>query len=305
MIQEHRASQYRRRHRASLGNLTDQDWRRWHDDNGPQPRPIPQPQLREEDECPICHSALLPKGPDGSETAREQHVTECIESHFSSSGPRLTHLPATTATQAAVVASAATPAQARGLTGSVSDLGGFPSPSTTQRRRTTGMVVYHASEKDCIGEDGEGGQECVICFEEFTVGDEMGRLECLCKFHKVCSRRPPLLRLVRLTRSTGMYTSMVGYQRSRILSSAPGWALSEEGRFGCGPRQILGVHRVEPISLDGIGCHGETSKSWIRSIVLHNVGRKAGLPLLSPSSAASWSREASRAGRIKSGDSTI
>lgn len=47
------------------------------------------------------------------------------------------------------------------------------------------MVVYHASEKDCVGEDGEGMQECVICFEEFSVGVEMGRLECLCKFHKV------------------------------------------------------------------------------------------------------------------------
>ena len=47
------------------------------------------------------------------------------------------------------------------------------------------MFVYQASEKDCVGQDGEGIQECVICFEEFAVGDEMGRLECLCKFHKV------------------------------------------------------------------------------------------------------------------------
>lgn len=47
------------------------------------------------------------------------------------------------------------------------------------------MVIYHASEKDCVGEDGSEGQECVICFEEFAVGDEMGRLECLCKFHRV------------------------------------------------------------------------------------------------------------------------
>ena len=46
------------------------------------------------------------------------------------------------------------------------------------------MVVYLASEKDCVGGDG-AVQECVICFEEFAVGDEMGRLECLCKFHKV------------------------------------------------------------------------------------------------------------------------
>lgn len=47
------------------------------------------------------------------------------------------------------------------------------------------MFVYQASEKDCVGQDGEGVQECVICFEEFAVGDEMGRLVCLCKFHRV------------------------------------------------------------------------------------------------------------------------
>lgn len=47
------------------------------------------------------------------------------------------------------------------------------------------MVVYPATEKDCIQDGGASGAECVICFEEFAVGDEMGRLECLCKFHRV------------------------------------------------------------------------------------------------------------------------
>ena len=61
----------------------------------------------------------------------------------------------------------------------------MPSSSSQPRNRTPGMFVYHASEKDCVGQDGEGVQECVICFEEFAVGDEMGRLVCLCKFHKV------------------------------------------------------------------------------------------------------------------------
>lgn len=47
------------------------------------------------------------------------------------------------------------------------------------------MLEYKASEKDCVDHRGEE-QECVICFEEFEVGDDMGRLECLCKFHKRC-----------------------------------------------------------------------------------------------------------------------
>ena len=46
------------------------------------------------------------------------------------------------------------------------------------------MLRYRASEKDCVDERGEP-QQCIICFEEFAVGDEMGRLECFCKFHRV------------------------------------------------------------------------------------------------------------------------
>ena len=56
------------------------------------------------------------------------------------------------------------------------------------------MVVYQASEKDCVGEDGSP-QECVICFEEFEPGVGMGRLECLCKFHKVGQIHCPDLNL--------------------------------------------------------------------------------------------------------------
>lgn len=49
------------------------------------------------------------------------------------------------------------------------------------------MLVYHATEKDAFDDDGEP-QECVICFEDFAPGDQMGRLECLCKFHRMCIR---------------------------------------------------------------------------------------------------------------------
>lgn len=34
--------------------------------------------------------------------------------------------------------------------------------------------------------DGERAAECVICLEEFEPGQELGRMECLCKFHRGC-----------------------------------------------------------------------------------------------------------------------
>lgn len=189
------STSHRHRHHASTGQIPNQVRHRLALDDrlSSSSSARPQPELREEDECPICHSALPPKGPDGSESRREQHVTECIASHFSSSSPRTAQPHQSVAIEAAVVASMATPAQAGANSNSIIGTniqppGGVSAPFIMPRRRTTGMVIYHASEKDCVGEDGEGAQECVICFEEFAVGDEMGRLECLCKFHKVRSR---------------------------------------------------------------------------------------------------------------------
>ncbi|KAI9712964.1 MAG: hypothetical protein M1812_006711 [Candelaria pacifica] len=131
------------------------------------PPPRPRPRLREEDICPICHSVLPPKGPNGSETAREQHVIDCISSHYSTSSPssrdnQSTALSSTTATQAAIMANTATPTQASGNRDS----------QVLQRPRINHMLKYSATEKDCIGDEGEA-QECVICFEEFAVGVEM------------------------------------------------------------------------------------------------------------------------------------
>jgi hypothetical protein len=219
---QNRPSQNQHRHHASMDPSR---YRPLPDLNIPMPRPA-RPQLREEDECPICHRALPPKGADGSETEREAHVVQCIESQFSSSGPRSSHPPPSAAIGAAVAASAATPAQAsrarniaighRDSTGS-SDM---PSSPFQQRRRTHGMLVYHASEKDCVGEDGEGGQECVICFEEFSVGDEMGRLECLCKFHKVSHPFVSYSFNPWANNILGLHKAMVGYQGPRGLPGA-------------------------------------------------------------------------------------
>lgn len=50
--------------------------------------------------------------------------------------------------------------------------------------RATRMFPYKATEKDCIDD-----AECTICLEEFEVGVEMARLECLCRFHLRCIRQ--------------------------------------------------------------------------------------------------------------------
>lgn len=50
--------------------------------------------------------------------------------------------------------------------------------------RRTGVFPYKATEKDCIDD-----AECTICLEEFEVGEEMGRLECFCRFHLRCIRQ--------------------------------------------------------------------------------------------------------------------
>lgn len=110
------------------------------------------PTIAESDVCPICRHELPPKGPNGDETAREAHVMDCIAARDPSS-PR-------------------SPA--------ASQLSGRLFPPTPSR-----MLPFTASEKDCVGENG-GLQECSICFVEYNVGDEMARLECLCKFHHAC-----------------------------------------------------------------------------------------------------------------------
>ena len=113
----------------------------------------PRPRLREGDICPVCRRALPPPGPNGNETARESHIMDCIN----------THDPARVQSR--------TPGQ---------DAIEAPPP-----RMSPHMVSFVATEKDCLGEDGSV-QECSICMVEYDVGDQLARLECLCKFHKGC-----------------------------------------------------------------------------------------------------------------------
>ena len=118
---------------------------------GPRPfdRP-PHPPVRERDLCPICSQVLPPRTTDGDETEREAHIRACIEQH--------------------------------GRRGQSPARGGTSSSRASHALR---MLPFTATEKDCVVEDG-GAQECTICMEEYEVGDQLVRLECLCKFHQTC-----------------------------------------------------------------------------------------------------------------------
>ena len=105
------------------------------------------PRLHERDICAVCRRALPPRGENGDESARESHVMACISARDPSAVP-----------------------------------GGQAGSSSGGRVH---MVAFTASEKDCLGEEGNL-QECSICMVEYDVGDELARLECFCKFHKEC-----------------------------------------------------------------------------------------------------------------------
>lgn len=122
--------------------------------NRPLPRiPTPEPEIPDEDTCPVCHRELPSRALSNWEALRETHINNCITSHSSYGGSH-------------VVAA----------TGSVNH--GTPPPRTTRRTR---MFPYTATEKDCVND-----AECTICLEEFEVGDQMARLECFCRFHRSC-----------------------------------------------------------------------------------------------------------------------
>ncbi|CAN9248053.1 unnamed protein product [Alternaria alternata] len=152
--------------------------------------PRPRRQIPEEDECPICGEELPPKGPDGDDAERTQHIEECIALHSASPGPTA----ALNRTQTQNSQSLPTQ-RTRGMSSAGANLNnnhhhnnGGEGASNLQNRMShaaRGMFPYVATEKDCVDEEGRV-VECTICLEDFEAGDKMARLVCWCKFHEVC-----------------------------------------------------------------------------------------------------------------------
>jgi hypothetical protein len=148
----------------------------------------------------VCHRELPSSSLPNSDSLREAHINNCIETAFgnntnTSAAPINTPPSATAGPSRQRAASSArvtvpvpianTPearTAAREQAHAAVVLGHTASPPVPLRR--TGLFPYKATEKDCF-EDAE----CTICLEEFEVGEEMGRLECFCRFHLRCIRK--------------------------------------------------------------------------------------------------------------------
>ncbi|KAJ5096383.1 hypothetical protein NUU61_005739 [Penicillium alfredii] len=118
------------------------------------PFPLRRPVVSDRDLCPVCGRRFPALSPDQPTEAREAHIRYCIENY---GVPTDQHAPS--------------PEQ--------------PGPPLPQPPPVPRMLEFTATEKDCLGEDGEVA-ECTICMEDYEVGHTLARLECLCKFHKSC-----------------------------------------------------------------------------------------------------------------------
>lgn len=157
--------------------------------NAPLP-PVPRQirRIAEEDECPICHNELPAKGPDGDETEREAHITTCIEESLTGASRSIPSSapPVPVLAQASSVPAQSSLSSAAGPSRPRAETQADPSAQYAGWRRSN-MLVYKATEKDCIDAEGRT-KECVICLDDFVEGDELGRLECWCTFHRKCIR---------------------------------------------------------------------------------------------------------------------
>ncbi|CAG8910191.1 unnamed protein product [Penicillium egyptiacum] len=110
--------------------------------------------LDEGEFCPVCRRQFLPLSPEQPLEARQAHTRACIEGYLSPTAPPRT-------------------------------LSAQQSPPLPRPPPPARMLPFVATEKDCLGEDGQAA-ECTICMEDYEVGQALARLECLCKFHKHC-----------------------------------------------------------------------------------------------------------------------
>ncbi|KAH7364334.1 FYVE zinc finger-domain-containing protein [Rhexocercosporidium sp. MPI-PUGE-AT-0058] len=191
---------------ASLGQWTGTPGRSEQTQTSSRPSPAPRPVIKEEDECWICHKELPSRNLPDWENLRAEHVNNCLSLAMQGTSTSTTPSPSTgpppitvPSTQSSSTAQAESSRHPRVTSTIAPPIANTPEARTAARERAhaavvlassstspirrTGVFPYKATEKDCIDD-----AECTICLEEFEVGEDMGRLECFCRFHLKCIR---------------------------------------------------------------------------------------------------------------------
>lgn len=162
--------------------------------------------IREDDQCWVCFHELPSRNLPNFQDLRDAHVRNCLENATRRSSPAPNNASRTppTAPQTArqtstnytnvdprqaptTVAAPSTPEsrmQARERQHAAIVYGqqqSSTSASSSSASPMSRVIPYIASEKDGIDD-----AECMVCLEDFEVGQEMGRLECFCRFHLRC-----------------------------------------------------------------------------------------------------------------------
>lgn len=161
--------------------------------------------IREDDQCWVCFHELPSRNLPDFQDLRDAHVRNCLENATRRNSPAATRTPiaptappaprqppplpytnidlrqATTSTEPSTPESRM---QARERQHAAIVYGQQASTSASSSSSASPMsrvIPYLASEKDGIDD-----AECMVCLEDFEVGQEMGRLECFCRFHLKC-----------------------------------------------------------------------------------------------------------------------
>lgn len=150
----------------------------------------PRRHIHENDACPVCRRELPPSNPSNDDAARAQHIMTCIErvdQQRSAASAQHRQQRHSSSTAGAALPPPRTSSAQNGLTSRHA----HSSSSASESPRPTPLLTWTATEKDCIDASSPGGpgtlpHECVICLEEFEPGQELGRMECFCKFHRRC-----------------------------------------------------------------------------------------------------------------------
>ena len=160
---------------------------------------LPPYHVNEADLCPVCRRELPPGDPSDDDAERAAHVVACITQIDARRSSRsLSHADTGASARPSYSPPHASSSSRGGFVRGAVPVRTSSQPTTHHRSQSSSssvaadpparaapLLTWTAGEKDCV-DGGGGAAECVICLEEFEPGQELGRMECFCKFHRAC-----------------------------------------------------------------------------------------------------------------------